>query len=119
MKVRCIKLLDWTGQPVERASWMKVGGVYTVLALWIEPGHNRFRLVGEEWTPGLFDAEMFELVSGIVPSVWTISSPQPGCFSIEPEAWSRPGFWDAFFDREPEAIAVFEEERRKILAADP
>ena len=47
------------------------------------------------------------------------TSPKPGCISFSPEAWSKAGFWEQFFDREPEAVAVFEEERAKIVAADP
>jgi len=119
MKVRCIKLLDSKGQPVERSPWAKLGGVYHVLTIWIEPTQTWLRLVGQEPTPTLYQPEMFEVVSPVIPSAWVITSPKPGCLSFQPEAWSRPGFWEEFFDREPEAVACFEEYRKLIIASDP
>ncbi len=119
MKVRCIKLLDSRSQPVERSAWAKIGAVYHVLSIWIEPSQRRLRLVGEDPTPTLFEPEMFEVVSPIIPSTWVITFPKPGCLSFAPEEWSQPGFWEAFYDREPEAVACFEEQRRKIVASDP
>ena len=119
MKVRCIKLLDSTGRSVERSTWAKIGGVYHVLGVWVEPGQTRLRLVGDEPTPALFEPEMFEVVSSVVPPTWVATSPKPGCLSFEPEAWSSAGFWERFFDGEPEAVATFAEQRAKIVAADP
>jgi hypothetical protein len=119
MKVRCIKLLDSTGRPAERSPWAKVGSVYQVLSIWIEPARTWLRLVGEEPTPALFEPEMFEVVSSAIPPSWVATSPKPGCLSLAPEPWSSPGFWERFFDCEAEAVAVFEEQKAKIVAADP
>jgi hypothetical protein len=119
MKVRCIKLLDSRSQPVERSPWAKLGGVYHVLGIWVDRAQTRLRLIGEEPTPALFEPEMFEVVSSAIPSIWVINSPKPGCLSLEPEVWSRSGFWEEFFDREPEAVACFEEYRKLIVASDP
>jgi hypothetical protein len=119
MKVRCIKLLDSMGRGVECSAWAKIAGVYHVLGIWVEPAQTRFRLVGEESTPGLFEPEMFEVVSPKIPPSWVVTSPKPGCFSFEPEAWSGVGFWERFFDGEPEAVAAFKEEQAKIVATDP
>ncbi len=63
MKVRCIKLLDSRGLPTTRSAWVKIGGTYHVLSIWIEPGQTKLRLIGEEPTPALFEVEMFEVVS--------------------------------------------------------
>jgi hypothetical protein len=35
-----------------------------------------------------------------------------------PRGWRAAGFWERFFDGEPEAVAAFGEERAKIVAAD-
>jgi hypothetical protein len=107
------------GRPAEESPWVKVGGVYHVLSIWIDATHTRFRLVGEEAAPALFEPEMFEVVSPKVPTSWLVTSPKPGCFSLEPEAWTVPGFWERFFDDEVEAIASFREERARIVADDP
>jgi hypothetical protein len=62
---------------------------------------------------------MFEVVSTKIPSVWTIASPAPGCLSLAPAAWQRPGFWEDYFEMEPEAVKSFEEERQRIIDDDP
>jgi len=119
MKVRCVGLLDSRGKPVERSAWAKLGSVYRVLSIWVEPGQILLRLVGEEPAPALFEAEMFEVVSNAIPSAWVITMPKPGCLSIGPARWSRPGFWEEYFDRKPEAVACFEEERQEIVSFEP
>jgi hypothetical protein len=104
---------------VKHSGWVKLDSTYHVLAIWIEPGRTRLRLVGEQTTtPALFEPEMFEVVSSTIPSNWVITSPKMGFFEIGPEAWTRPGFWEEYFDRKPEAIACFEEERKRIVASD-
>jgi len=119
MKVRCIKLLDSRGLPTTRSAWVKVGGTYHVLSVWIEPGQTKLRLIGEEPTPALFEVEMFEVVSSIIPVTWVIASPKAGCLSLAPSAWNTAGFWENFFEREPEAVACFEKQRARIVACDP
>jgi hypothetical protein len=119
MKVRCLKLLDARSRPVEHSTWAKIGSVYHVLSVWVEPDQAGLRLVGEEPTPALFEPEMFEVVSTVIPPTWVITSPKPGCLSFAPDAWNATGFWEKFFDGEPEAVASFNEERAKIIAADP
>jgi hypothetical protein len=119
VKVRCVRLLDSRSAPVERSSWLKVGALHPVLSIWIEPDRTRFRILGEEAVPALFEPAMFEVVSGVVPSTWRVSVPKAGCMSLSPEPWSEPGFWERFYDREPDAVACFEDERAKIVAADP
>jgi hypothetical protein len=119
MKVRCVKLLDSRSRAAERSAWAKIGSVYHVLSIWVEPGQTRLRLVGEESTPALFEPEMFEVISSAIPPNWVITSTTPGCLSLAPDAWNTPGFWERFFDADADAIAVFNEERAKIVAADP
>jgi hypothetical protein len=98
---------------VECSAWANVLGV------WIAPGNTGLRLVGEEPTPALYEPEMFEVVSSMIPPTWVVTSLKPGCLSLEPEAWSGVGFWERFFDSEPDAVAAFKEEQAKIVAADP
>jgi len=119
VKVRCIQLLDSRSRHAERSAWAKIGSVYHVLSVWMEPGQTRLRLVGEETTPALFEPEMFEVASSVIPPTWELTSPKPGYLSLAPHAWNAPGFWERFFDGEPEAVADFNRERAKIIAADP
>lgn len=118
MKVRCVRVIDSMGQPSESSPWLKVGSVYHVLGIWVDPGRIRLRLVGEESTPALFEPEMFEIVSSAIPSSWAIAMPGAGCMSIGPARWSRAGFWEDYFDGKPEAVSSFEAERGLILACE-
>jgi hypothetical protein len=38
---------------------------------------------------------------------------------MRPAPWGVVGFWERYFDGDPEAIAIFEEEREKIVSSDP
>ncbi len=119
MKVRCIQLKDWAGEPEAHSAWLKVGGVYHVLRVQVEPTRTMLHLVGEEPTPALFQPELFEIVSATIPSNWVVTSPRPGHLEFAPAAWSRTGFWEDYYDRVAAAVSCFEEERRKIVASDP
>lgn len=119
MKVRCVELKNWRGEPEERSSWLKIGGIYHVLRIQIEPNRTMFQLVGEEPTPALFQPDLFEVISSRVPESWVIVSAKHGFLELTPLSWTAPGFWEAFYDREPEAVACFEEQRRLIIASDP
>lgn len=119
MKVRCVKLLDSRNQPVEHSPWVKIGGVYHALTIWVEPGGARYRILGEQFRPGLFPPEMFEIESSAIPDRWVITSPKAGCLSLAPQPWTRSGFWQEFCDGEPAALACFEEEKKKIIASEP
>lgn len=115
MRVRCVRLLDSRGRPTDRSTWARVGETYEVLSIVCEEGKNKLRLIGDEPVPALFELEMFEVVSSDISRTWVATSPRPGCLVIGPEPWAQAGFWEAFFDQEPNAVACFDEERRKIL----
>jgi hypothetical protein len=78
-----------------------------------------FRLVGDEQNAALFQPALFEVVSPIVPPNWVITSIKPGFITLGPNAWAQPGLLERYYDRDPVAIACFEEERQKIIASDP
>jgi len=117
MRVRCIKLLDSLGRPTSSSPWAKLGAVYEVLDILVESGRVSLRLVGDESTPAMFQVEMFEVVDSTIPPTWTVTSAQPGCLYFAPTAWSRPGFWEDFFDGNEKARACFEAERKRIIDA--
>ena len=78
------------------------------------------RLVGDDPTGlALFRLEEFEIVTSKVPATWRIGWNKNGFLTLSPEAWGRLGFWEQYYDREPQALQVFEEERRKIVESDP
>lgn len=119
MKVKCVTLKSSGGVPQQASSWLRIGCVYHVLAIEFSPARTMFRLVGEEVIPALFQPDLFEIVSSIIPSNWAVVSRKPGFIELSPKAWTRPGFWVDFFDGEPNAVACFENERRVSISADP
>ena len=121
MKVRCTKLISTTGKPQEQSSSLTLGRVYHVLAVSLDTnGDWRLRLVSDsEMRPALFRFKQFEVISDKIPSTWIVSWNENGFFQLTPHAWDQPGFWEKYYDRDPEAIQIFEEEKRKIIEADP
>ena len=121
MKVRCIRLLDATGKPQDKSGWLTVGKIYHVLE--VVQGTDRkwmFRMVGDGLNGvALFWLEEFEIVSSKIPDSWIIMWPKDDFFVLRPESWSRPGFWERYYDKDPESIRIFEQERGKIIEADP
>jgi len=105
VKIRCVKLVDAYRKPVEHSPWAKLGGVYHVLEIYIAPSGCSWRAVGEQPIPSLFPAEMFEVVTSVVPPTWIVTSDGPGYILLAPRAWSESGFRERFLDFEPEAVA--------------
>lgn len=67
-----------------------------------------FRMFGDECTPALFGASQFEVVSDAIPSAWRVRRVGDSLLLLEPEAWLTPGFWEAYFNLDPEAERIFE-----------
>ncbi len=111
MRVLCIQLRDpVTGESVERTAWLTLHHEYDVLELYAYPGGRiDVRLVSEAAeTPALFDSALFMTVDGRVPRFWEARLEEGGVLRLGPPEWMEPGFWDAFFDREPAAVELFE-----------
>jgi hypothetical protein len=83
-------------------------------------GRAQVRLIGKEPnTPALFDLQQFEIVSPKLPTSWIIVSYSEGSYTLTPASWAERKFWEMYFDREPKAVQLFEEERKKTLEFDP
>lgn len=116
MKVKCIRIVDSSGQTQERSAWLTIGKVYDVLAIECDIyGRWLLRLIGDGLNGvALFEKDQFEVVSSKVLPTWTVSWNDKGGFKLMPEAWSQPGFWERYYDREPEALSIFEQEMQRI-----
>lgn len=122
MKVRCIKLINpQTGRSQSSSPWLSISKIYHVLSLSCEPTQIcNLRLIGDDLkTPTLHDIRLFEVTSPLIPPTWRINLLGNGYFELTPERWGTPGFWTSYFDRDPEAIRIFEEESKKIVESDP
>ena len=120
MKVRCIKLLKPDGSDnLERSNgWLTVGNEYTVLSIY--GGRQgvpiKYRLIGDrnQNTPAMHDVTQFEIISPDIPSGWTFKLYSDQEWSLEPAAWAKKGFWEAYFDQDKDAQEIFEKEVERI-----
>jgi len=117
VKVRCLTIINRvTGGVVSESSWVTIGSEYTVLAVSATPDHRfSVRLDLGDKAPVLWDSEMFETTDPIIPSVWVARFSPGGSLQLAPPRWLERGFWERYFDNETDAVAVFEEDRRRIL----
>lgn len=121
MKVKCIRLIDeQTGEPLESSSWLSVGKEYHVLSVNIDDGLPiKFQLIGDDGqTPAYHDANQFEIVTNNIPEGWVIDFVSKSHLRLSPKGWSKPGFWEDYFDGIPEAIELFNAEKAAIIQAE-
>lgn len=117
MKVRCVSIINpATLERVAESAWVSIGQEYTVLEVDALPDHRfSVRLDLGDQVPGLWDSEMFETTDPVIPAVWVARFSDGGSLQFAPPRWLERGFWERYFDDEPDAVAVFEEDRRRIL----
>jgi hypothetical protein len=121
VKVRYVHVADGRDKLQTNSSWLTVGTVYHVLEI-IQDTERRWmlRLVGDNRNgPALFELDQFEIITSYIPRTWIIVWGKEDFFELSPRPWTRPGFWEQYYDGEPDAVKVFEEERKKIIEAEP
>lgn len=119
MKIECIRNISaTTGEELESGEGgLTIGKIYIVLSIRTIPERKaEFLLVSDDGGPALFDSVQFRTVSGEIPSNWVATVDEKGVVGLGPEKWTRPGFWEDYFDGVPEAVAEFEAEKEKVFA---
>ena len=121
MRVACIRLEDGRTQNGQSDGWLRVGDEYTVLALETDIRGPRaedravFRIADKRGgAPGLLGAYLFRVVDGRLPTAWHAIVNERGNLEIGPEAWLEPGYWERFFDSDPDAKREFEQAAQDI-----
>lgn len=114
MKVKCTKLYnEHTKEYEEKNSWLTIGKEYVVLGIEVRQNKVSFLIVSDSiGQPVLANAIQFEVLNKRIPNTWRISTEALALFSIEPEAWQKPGFWEDCYDHEPEAVELYKREAR-------
>lgn len=118
MKVICTRLPTPTpGMELESSPWVSVHNEYTVLSLLAEPGGRvqLHLLLDDGRSLGWFDSVNFLTVEGGLPSNWDARLDDGGTLELAPSAWLAPGFWEAYYDRDPSATDVVAAELQTIL----
>lgn len=117
MKVR---LKEDAGQASNVRGWLRAGREYEVLA--VEAASPRgsgslYRIQSEDnETPALFEAELFVLSDAAIPSNWIVVQEPQTPIQLMPASWAEPGYWERFFDGDPQARTDYEAAVRKIVA---
>jgi len=125
MKVKCIRLLDDQGRKIESSPWLTLGSIYHVMSITIDPtGKRSYGIItsereGEWPSMGSHLAGCFEVISEVIPSNWRPWISKDTTIGISPLSWQAMSFIEAFFDHDPKAYPVFNQERNIILREDP
>ena len=122
MKVRCIKLIDeQTGKVLESSSWLTVDKEYRVLSIYMQDTLPiKFQIIGNDWaTPAYHNANQFEIITTFIPSDWIVDFETGSYFKIAPKEWCKPGFWEDYYDGMPEALALFDSVKDKLIQEEP
>lgn len=113
MRALCVKLISpVSGMEVLDHPGVNLDEQYDILSILLEPGRGaKFRVLTADGTPALFDAAMFVATAAAIPRNWVMSVREGGVVSFGPESWLQPGFWERYFDGDPDAVAAFDTER--------
>jgi hypothetical protein len=109
VKISCVSLGDPSR---DGGAWLTLGREYLVLSILAVPGNGiRFRIVADNGrTPILEDSSLFRASNVALPISWVASVSADGVLEIGPARWLTRGYWERYFDRDEEAVAIFEEE---------
>lgn len=96
----------------ESDAWLTEGQIYIVLSIFSNEYGIQYRIMaGNVPIPALHPAYLFKVVNNYISSSWVINVGDDGSFlEMGPQAWQDPGFWENYFDDDPDAIKIFEKE---------
>lgn len=120
MKVECVQPPMVAPAVEAESSWVAVHSVYPVLAL-LAKSDGRVQLLittDEPHSYGWFDALYFRTVDESMPANWIARVHPGGLLEIAPSAWMEVGFWESYYDADPEAERVLKRELNVILGVD-
>jgi len=112
MRVVCVSLGD------DRRSdpWLTLNKEYQVISVELRPrGVAKLRIIADDHrTPILVDSSLFAANGEPLPTNWVCTIREGGTVEFEPQSWAELDFWERYFDRDPVAMTVFEEELRRM-----
>jgi hypothetical protein len=103
--VRCV---NFSLPPVYSREHMDVGVEGVVVEISIQADRRWLRIHTERLgssLPGLWPAEMFEVLDGRIPPNWKVSSSEAGTLDeiyVGPASWAIRGFWDRLDNHDTE-----------------
>jgi hypothetical protein len=119
LRALCIKIISpVTLLEMDSGPWAVVGATCPVLEIIIKSGGvSWLRVLSTSGLPQLLPAAMFRLEGQTIPSGWMIRM-FDGDVRIAPPTWLEDGFWEDYFNAEPEAVAKYDDELRDVLSGE-
>jgi hypothetical protein len=112
MRVVCVSLGD------DRRSdpWLTLNKEYQVISVELRPrGVAKLRIIADDHrTPILVESSLFAANGEPLPANWVCTIREGGTVDFEPQSWAKLDFWERYFDRDPAAMAVFDEELKRM-----
>jgi hypothetical protein len=115
--VICIALKNAaTGESASSSSWLRLDGEYAVIGLLAVPGRSvELQVIGESRQPPTWwPSDMFMTSDAALPSTWVAQVGDGGVLRMGPAPLLAEGFWERYFDRDPEATRAFDEELSRM-----
>lgn len=81
---------------------LTIGKIYDVIGLEGE----YYRIINDSNEPILYTKELFEIIDSNIPADWIETKFDDEIF-VEPIETSKPGFYEDFFDDEPNAVQIY------------
>ncbi len=124
MKVKYSPVLTHDGRTtLEPSSWLTIDAEYHVVSLLAQPGRRvELQLLTDDGhSLAWFDSTAFITVDESVPETWEARIREGGTLTFAPTSWLVPGFWEDYYDGDPEAVEIVETELSKItgIPRDP
>lgn len=73
-----------------------------------------YRVLNDRDEPILYPKALFDVVTADIPPDWVTRTFEDGEYFIGPPELSHAGFYEAYFDRKPDALARFELVRKHV-----
>lgn len=119
MRVKCINIFNqFTKKFVSTSNSLTIGKEYLVIALEINSEKRLFyRILNDDprGDSALYESSQFKIVSDIIPSNWRVTQHEAGTITFSPSAWRVLGFWEDFYEYNPEAKKIYDKELKIIL----
>jgi hypothetical protein len=119
MRVRFCGTSDLSTSDPAASSFLTDNAEYLVVSLSASRKSGvKFQLLSDDEThePGWFDAELFEITSGAIPSTWRAELRQdpnlPGYLLLAPEPFLQERFWDDYWGDGTRHYVIDEFERQ-------
>jgi hypothetical protein len=111
MRVLAMFSEDFGEPPSGPHPYITTGREYLVVGI----SDRSYRLLDDSGEPYLYPREWFEVIEPHIPEDWVRTDYPEGEYCIDPPEVYHPGFYEDYFDDDPEARRLFQLIRERLL----